>query len=42
MGCRYVDEKLDNDMAMPLVSTVGRHEERKFVKSDSPDIYLPA
>ena len=39
-GCRYVDKKLDNDITIPLVSTVGRYEERKFVKSDPPDIYL--
>lgn len=39
-GCRYVDEKLDNDITIPLVSTVGKYEERRFVKSDPPDLYL--
>lgn len=39
-GCRHVDEKLDNDIRIPPVSTVGSYEKRRFVKSDPPDLYM--
>ena len=39
-GCEYFDKRLDGDIEIPVESTLGGYERRKFVKSDPPDLYM--